>query len=354
MQIAIVGAGPVGCYLANLLEKRGIRPLVLEEHSRIGVPQHCAGLVGRDFFENLSLPLPSHQLIKNRINGAIVSYKEHSFVVEKKGIALVIDRKMLDEKLAEGLCVKRKIKLLGIEKKKGKYLLRTTGGIFPCQVLIGADGATSTVRKLTGINLNPSYYRGVQFIVRQKNFPSDMLQIHFVRPFLNFCWIIPEREDIIRVGALSPRKPFFLLKEFIRERKIKGEILEKMAGIISIGYGETQKDNMALVGGAACQVKPLSGGGLSYGIRCAEILSECVAEGRLSAYPGRWEREIGREIKLSFQIRKFLEKRSNRFLEKMFYITKKNSSLIEKFFNFERHSVGVLSVAKEIGFKYRI
>ncbi|MBC7190033.1 hypothetical protein H5U35_07515 [Candidatus Aerophobetes bacterium] len=140
----------------------------------------------------------------------------------------------------------------------------------------------------------------------------------------------------------------------MRERKIKGEILEKMSGIISVDYGETQKDNMALVGGAACQVKPLSGGGLYYGIRCAKILADCLAEGRLSAYPRRWEREIGREIKLSFRIRKFLEKRSNRFLERMFYIAKKNSSLIEKFFDFERHSVGVLSVAREIGFKYRI
>ena len=41
----IVGAGPIGGYLAQKLAKNNLRILILEEHSEIGRPFQCAGLV---------------------------------------------------------------------------------------------------------------------------------------------------------------------------------------------------------------------------------------------------------------------------------------------------------------------
>ncbi len=43
--IAIVGAGPMGCYIAYLLARSGLRPTVFEEHKNIGEPIQCTGIV---------------------------------------------------------------------------------------------------------------------------------------------------------------------------------------------------------------------------------------------------------------------------------------------------------------------
>ncbi|MCD6574206.1 NAD(P)/FAD-dependent oxidoreductase [Candidatus Aerophobetes bacterium] len=347
MRIVIIGAGPIGCYLGQLLKQYGFSPLILEEHPEIGIPKHCAGLVGNTFFKNSRIPLP-RDLIKNKINGAIISYQNESFPLIRENAAFVIDREKLDKKLCEGLEIKKETKLLSLEKKDKNYLLYTNKGTFSCDVVIGADGATSMVRKKSGLKIKPVFYKGVQFRIKQKVTPVDMVQVHFTRPFLHFCWIIPEDEKVIRAGSISP-EPLRTLESFMQKMKIKNGIIEKMGGVISIGYGETYKDGLILVGDAACQVKPLSGGGLYYGMRCAETLADCIKEEKISSYDSKWKKQIGKEIRSSLKIRNFLEKRDISFLEMLFNLAKKNHHLIEKIADFERHSFSVFSLARAIG-----
>ena len=47
--IVIIGAGPVGCYAAYLLAKKGKKVAVFEEHKKIGRPVHCTGIVTSSF-----------------------------------------------------------------------------------------------------------------------------------------------------------------------------------------------------------------------------------------------------------------------------------------------------------------
>jgi len=348
MRITIVGAGAIGCYLGRLLRKYGFSPLILEEHSEIGVPKHCAGLVGSSFFTSSRVSLPQDIIIKNQVDGAIISYQNQSFMLKREKVAFVIDREKLDKKLSEGLEVKKEAKLLTLEKKGEEYLLYTNKGTFRSTLVVGADGATSTVRKISRLKLKPTYFRGIQFRIHQKITPQNMVQVDFTRPFLHFCWLIPEDEKIIRVGSISP-DPLKSLESFMKKKKIKGKIIEKMGGILSIGYGEICKEGIFLVGDAACQVKPLSGGGLYYGMRGAEILADCIKEGNLSSYNAKWKKGTGKEIKSALKIRKILEKTSLTFLKNLFNLVQKNSHLIEEFADFEHHSVGVFAVIKRLG-----
>lgn len=351
MRIIIVGAGPIGCYLGHLLKKQGFSPLILEEHAEIGLPKHCAGLVGSSFFNKSKIALPK-DIIKKQLNGAIVTYENQSFTLQRKEAAFVIDRENLDKKLALGLDVQKETKIIGLEKQGKQYSLHTNKGVFRTHMVIGADGARSKVRELSGFKLKPTYYKGIQFRIKQNLAQTDMVQIYFIKPFLHFYWIIPEAENVVRVGSISPPGSTNELNRFIEKMNLRGEILEKTGGFIAVGYGEIVRDGIALVGDAACQVKPLSGGGLYCGMRSAEILADCIAKKDLLAYAARWKKEIGTEIRSALRIKKILDKTNVKILEKLFRLAQKNSNLIEEFADFEHHSISVFSVMKNLGLSF--
>ena len=79
-KIVIVGAGPVGCYLGQLLKHSGFEPLLLEEHSEVGKPVSCAGIVGANVFSDMKLPV-SKKSILNTIDGAKMNFQGSAFEV---------------------------------------------------------------------------------------------------------------------------------------------------------------------------------------------------------------------------------------------------------------------------------
>ena len=66
--VVIVGAGPVGGHAANLLSQRGQRVLLLEEHSEIGRPFQCAGLVTPNAMKQVGL----FDTILEEVDGALI------------------------------------------------------------------------------------------------------------------------------------------------------------------------------------------------------------------------------------------------------------------------------------------
>ncbi|GAG91330.1 unnamed protein product, partial [marine sediment metagenome] len=93
----VIGAGPAGLLAANEIAKRGYTVQVLEEHERVGEPDHCAGLLSTSGLKRLGIKLPK-DIIQNTVAGArIYSPAGHSILVERgKREANVIDRKQFD------------------------------------------------------------------------------------------------------------------------------------------------------------------------------------------------------------------------------------------------------------------
>src|SRR6476661_7686535 len=54
--VAIVGGGPGGLYVASLLARRGFDVSVYEEHPSSGTPVHCTGVLAADAFDEFGLP----------------------------------------------------------------------------------------------------------------------------------------------------------------------------------------------------------------------------------------------------------------------------------------------------------
>lgn len=68
VDVAIIGAGPVGGYAARLLREQGISVHIFEEHNEIGRPFQCAGLVNPGAIEMID----DYSSVLQEIDGALI------------------------------------------------------------------------------------------------------------------------------------------------------------------------------------------------------------------------------------------------------------------------------------------
>ncbi len=320
--IPVIGGGPAGLLVAKEASGLGKEIVVYEEHKRIGEPVQCGGLVSREGLKNLGVDY--REAVLNEILGAR-AYSPSGKVLEfkkKKGYALVIDRGKLDRIIAE------EAESNGAKIELGKRIenpMELAKGI-----LIGADGANSIVAKSLGITRK--YLIAYQITNRMKT-DLDFVELHlgaFAPGF--FAWIIPVDEKYVRMGlAYDPDRarelhreynPRTGLKFFAHIRKYPWDPVDELGGIIPIYdrkpavYG-----NIALVGDAAAQVKPSTGGGIAIGGVSARILGKVLGEDRpLSEYEKLWRERFDRELSLHLAIHKFQSRLSDDEYEELFDI----------------------------------
>lgn len=342
-KIIIVGAGPIGCYIAQLLKHYGFNPLLLEEHQEVGRPVSCAGIVGKGLFEELRLPL-SRRSIVNTINGARVSYNGAAFDLHRGAVAYIVDRAQFDQELSAKLEIEFNTQLQDIHPIKEGYFLKTNNGEYFADLVIGADGPNSRVRKALGFSSDMKLYRGYQYRVKMTPERLDAVQVDYVKPFSLFTWLIPEGNGVARIGTIS-NNPYQEVNRFMEKNHLTGEIIEKNAGAIPIGTCELVKGNALLAGDAACQIKPITSGGIYYGLKASELLVDAIREDDLAQYPVRWAEEFGQEIKICLLLRNILENMGDDVLKKLFEYVKDNAKLIEQIGDFENHSSVIWSLA---------
>jgi len=345
-KIVIVGAGPVGCYVAQLLKASGYAPLLIEEHDGVGRPLHCTGLIGNRVFSRSPGLSISDASVINVINGATIHFNEKCFDIVRKSAAYVVDRDRFDKQLSQDLDIRFGNRFLGYEKNNGGYVIETDKNELYADIIIGADGANSSVRRELGAGYerDVKHHKGFQIKIKFRPQRKDFVEVYIKEA--SFFWIVPEAEDIVRIGVISDN-PHHDLQEFLKTNKISGEILEKFGGLVSIGYcNQTLKDKIALVGGAACQVKPLTYGGVYFGLKAASILAACINSGRLDDYDHLWKNELGSEIRVGLKLKEAYDHLNLEELEKIFKFLESQKETIERVADFENHSRFFIEIIK--------
>ena len=321
--IAIIGSGPVGSYLAYLLRDKEV--YIFEEHSKIGSPVQCTGVVSN----YLSQIMEIKDFVKNTVSK--VRFIENNNTLElniKK--EFIIDREKFDKYLTK-LAVKNgaklflKHKFLGYNRIGDKYeIFFENGKKYVADVLIGADGVNSKVSEVAGLRKN-DFLIGMQARVKIDK-EEDVYEIYPRDDF--FGWSVPEGNGIFRIGYAGRKnvKEGFnkLLKKF-NARKI----IEYQSGLIPV-YRKKRisNGNVFLVGDAAGQVKNSTGGGIIIGLLAAKKLAEAILENK------KYEnllKGINQELDYHARIRNMLDKFSSRNYTELFEFLSK--AKIKKIFN---------------------
>ncbi|MEW6069213.1 MAG: NAD(P)/FAD-dependent oxidoreductase [Candidatus Thermoplasmatota archaeon] len=317
--IIVVGAGPVGCYTAKLIAEKGFSVALIEEHPEIGYPVHCTGLVSSRVVE---LTNSKKAVIKEFRSAKIHSATKELFIEAPKSRAFVLDRARFDKLLAKGALDKGVDLLLHTKVINAERMHDGTASVkilkdgkkedLKCNILIGADGANSTVAKafllsrakelLCGINAEIAFDKEQDYI---DIFVTKNLAPNF------FAWLIP-LNSFAKIGLCTRTNTYLCFKKFLKLLNSE-KLISFNAGIIPFGLAKkTYTDNVMLVGNAACHVKPLSGGGIYTGLvsaqHCAKVAISALEKGDYSAkvlkeYQKLWHSELGRELKLGLLAR---------------------------------------------------
>jgi len=344
--IIVVGGGPAGSYSAYTAARRGASVTVCEEHETVGAPNHCAGHLNISGLKQLGIQVPSGA-IENRIVGAtFFSLSGCRFRLRcRSPVTYVVDRTAFDRSLAEQAMktgveyhFRSRVKSLLSDPSGVKGVKLSDGTRLEARMVIDAEGCSSAVLKTSGLRgVNASnVVRGIQVEVdRLEDVETDMVEVYLGREVAPdfFAWIIPRRDGTAKVGlATSKGNPHeyldrFLYKHPVAAKKLgKSKITDCYAHPIPVSgpIPKTFFDGLLVVGDAASQVKPTTGGGVIFGLTCARIAGEVACEAlkvgdvsaaRLSAYERRWRRQIGFELKAMHWIRRMLNRVSDSRLD---------------------------------------
>src|SRR5687767_14883071 len=97
--VVVVGGGPAGLITARDLAADGCSVVLLEEHTQIGAPVHCTGVLGCEAFEELGLDRRSILHIAD--SASFISASGHIVrLASERARAAVVDRQSFDATLA--------------------------------------------------------------------------------------------------------------------------------------------------------------------------------------------------------------------------------------------------------------
>lgn len=353
--VVVVGAGPAGGFVAGTISKSGFNVALLEEHREIGKPVQCAGLVTPRVFDILGVEWG----IVNKVIGAKVHSPSNKTLIfeAKKPKACVIDRAAFDVKIVEkaidnGCELQLGAKVTGL-KRNGQEIrveVRENRKIkeIGCKLVIGSDGVGSIVAKNLDLPGPKELLTGFGAEYLDKNVDKDFLDIFVgnkIAPGF-FSWIIPTNEGA-RIGLCTSRgekSPHHYFKNLLKnpgvEKAVGRPKIERfIVGVIPLGpMKKIYSDNIMLVGDAAAQVKPLSGGGIYLGLLCGKHCADVaiksmenddVTEKRLKEYPKLVQKDVGKELKRATQLRKIFVSLKDEHLEEGFDVL--NDEKILKF-----------------------
>jgi len=310
---------------------------------KIGKILNCAGLVTPRVFDLVNIN--KKKAIQNQIKGAnihspsdnvlsIGGDKIHAFVIDR----CRFDKDLINNSKNKGADIFVNNNVLSVQKIGKNIELRTSQAKdFKCDLLIGADGPFSKIRDRFAFPEPTEFLRGIGAEVINTELDPVFVEIFIgnnIAPGF-FAWIIPTNETgteariglcISKAAAHSPK---YYFKKFLKHKNSlkfldNAKITKHIGGVVPLGaLKKTFQSNIMLVGDAAAQVKPTSGGGIYTGILCATHCANIAIDALtkkdfsvniLKKYQKLWYEDIGRELNMGLKLRKIFKNLTDKFI----------------------------------------
>ena len=366
--LVVVGAGPTGCYAARQLARLGYEVLVLEEHTEVGEPVHCTGIIGLEAYRRFDLDTACVEAYLS--SARFISPSGQSFrVASDQAEAVVVNRRRFDQILAEEALSAGASFLLGTRAESiavtedaaavsGRCLGEPVS--FRSSLVIVATGTDDALTRQVGVAESAGQSMlGAQLFVEARDLKE--VEVHLgpsVAP-AGFAWAVPANGHGCRVGLVAQVQPQPLLRKFAERLEARGAIRRNGAQIRcrAIPAGPrtpSYSDRIMVVGDAAGQVKATTSGGISYGLFGAEAAVHAadqalrigdVSARELARYEQRWWGKIGPEQRVGRLLKRLHSTLSDRDIEALFWLARRTGlPRVLGRLSFDWHTAGLLTI----------
>ncbi len=330
----IVGGGPVGGKVAEIISEHGFSTLILEEHREVGRPIQCSGLVSENVLRlsgtghaSVRMPLKRAQIICDDEVLSMESPDERVFLIDRG----IFDKEIIRKAVRAGADLWIGTRVQGFERKENwiHTRMRVEGEekIVRSRLVIGADGLYSITSRSFGLDRPREILGGFQAHISED---ADSIRIYPEPEHGFFTWQIPMPSGSLIGTATSGGNATSVLRR--RFPGFERNSISLYGGGIPLGYSRNiVDDNVMVVGDAASQVKPLSGGGLYPGLYAAELCGKTAVESlergdhskrTLSRYQREWHASVGKEIRNGMYLRKIYSTMGCKDIKKILRVLK--------------------------------
>lgn len=287
--IIIVGAGPAGATLGYELGRRGLAVLILEKE-KLPRGKPCAG--GITFRAANLLDFDISAVTEGIAYGARIMYQLSDECIKrhKEPLIYMVMRSKFDHFLVQkaqeaGAAVIDGVRADQLEITASRVKVVTPEGPFTAEILAGADGAKGMVAKKLGLMRDVELDLGLEAevsVAEDKLADWDsLIGLDLGQIPGGYGWVFPKK-DHLSVGVegpvhLSKRfKPYLerLLQHLgnYQVTDFKGHLMPMRRRGMAI-----QRGNVLLLGDAAGLIHPLSGEGIYYAIKSAQLAAPVIA-----------------------------------------------------------------------------
>jgi len=346
VEVVVVGAGPAGLMTALALARKGRQVLVVDRKERLGTPVRCAEGVGREALQKyivlderwISAVIRSVRLVAPSGGSVELSRHMDGLVLDRVGFEEDLGRRAVEAGARMVLNTFVGGLLRGEEGVRGVRLeqngrTRQVG----CPLVVAADGVESRVARWADIETAMALKdveTCAQYLLEDIEIAETRCDFFFGRQIApgGYAWVFPKGPRRANVGLgicggqAARRSPRELLDRFVDTHYPRSRKIHFVAGGVPVSRSlrKPYASGLLVVGDAARQANPLSGGGIIPALEAGRLAAQTahqalsrgdLSERALSSYATAWNRSLGRSQKRYYRLKEAVSRLDDSTLE---------------------------------------
>lgn len=311
--IVIIGGGPAGAFVATELARAGRDVFVFDE--KLAWEKPCGGgltqkalaswpflseaLVERNWITHCELIAPSGRKVRFELGRPIAIFSRRTLnglMLRRAGEA---GARLIRERVVD------------IEGGEGNWVVKTLVGRYEAEFIVLAGGARSSFRSRFAAPLKPED----SMVALGYYIPGthQTVQVKFLPGLHGYMWVFPRNDHFSvgicgRMAGASSRDLRRLLEDSLPHLGLSLNGASFYAHVLpalttgSLRKSEFCGDGWAIIGDAAGFVDAITGEGLYYALRSAELLARSFLRGAPEAYAAQVKSEILPQLEIASRI----------------------------------------------------